>query len=53
MARLARVIAPGLPHHITQQGNRRRQTFFCDEDYRTYLELVAEWCAAHEVEIWA
>jgi len=53
MARLARVVAPGLPHHITQRGNRRQQTFFCDEDYRTYLELMAEWCAAHEVEICA
>ena len=53
MARLARVVAPGLPHHITQRGNRRQQTFFCDEDYQSYLELMAEWCAAHEVEIWA
>ena len=34
-------------------GNRRQQTFFGDEDYRTYLELMAEWCAACEVEIWA
>ena len=32
MARLARVVAPGFPHHITQRGNRRQQTFFCDED---------------------
>jgi hypothetical protein len=23
MARLAQVVGPGLPHHITQQGNRR------------------------------
>jgi putative transposase len=53
MARLARVIAPCLPHLITQRGNRRQQTFFCDEDYRIYLELMGEWCTAHEVEIWA
>jgi len=33
MARIARVIAPGTPHHITQRGNRRLQTFFCDDDY--------------------
>ena len=32
MARLARVIAPGMPHHVTQRGNRRRQTFFGEED---------------------
>jgi putative transposase len=53
MARLARVVAPGFPHHITQRGNRGQQTFFCDEDYQCYLELMAEWCGAHQVEIWA
>ena len=53
MARLARVIAPGLPHHVTQRGNRRQQTFFCDEDYQSYIHLMSEWCGAHEVEIWA
>ncbi len=42
MARLARVVAPGLPHHVTQRGNRRQQTFFCDEDYQIYPELMAE-----------
>jgi hypothetical protein len=25
-------VAPGVPHHITQRGNRGRQTFFCDAD---------------------
>src|SRR5271156_5357111 len=53
MARLARVVAPGLPHYITQRGNRHQQTFSCDEDYQAYLELMAEWCGAHAVEILA
>jgi putative transposase len=53
MARLARVVAPGLPHLITQRGNRGQQTFFCDEDYQSYLELMAQWCGAHQVEIWS
>ena len=53
MPRLARVVVPGLPHHITQRGNRRQQTFSCDEDYRSYLELMGQWCSAHQVEIWA
>jgi putative transposase len=51
--RLARVVVPGFPHHITQRGNRKQQTFFCDEDFQRYLELMAEWCTAHEVEILA
>jgi len=37
MARLAWVVAPGYPHHVTQRGNRRMQTFFGDEDRRAYL----------------
>ena len=53
MARLARVVVPGLPHHITQRGNRRQPTFFCDEDYECYLELMGQSCSAHQVEIWA
>ncbi len=53
MARLARVIAPGVPHHLTQRGNRRQQTFFSDNDYRAYLDLMAEWCAKQGVEVWS
>lgn len=53
MARLARIIAPGLPHHITQRGNRRQPTFFGTRDYRAYLDLMADWCGRHKVEVWA
>ena len=53
MARLARVVAPGYPHHITQRGNRRQRTFFGAADYRAYLALMAEWCAGQQVEILA
>ena len=52
MARLARVVIPGMPHHVTQRGNRRQQTFFNDGDYTAYLELMAEWCREEGVEIW-
>ena len=37
MTRLARIVIPGLPHHVTQRGNRREQVFFSDADYRFYL----------------
>jgi putative transposase len=53
MARIARVIAPGVPHHITQRGNRRQQTFFSDSDYQAYLDLMSEWCTKCHVDIWA
>lgn len=45
--------APGCPHHITQRGNRRQQTFFCDDDYQAYISLMSEWCKRFNVEIWA
>ena len=53
MARLARVVVPGHPHHVTQRGNRRQQTFFSDTDYQLYKGLLASWCAREGVEIWA
>ena len=53
MARISRVIALGIPHHITQRGNRRQQTFFCDDDYSVYIDLMAEWCRKYHVAIWA
>lgn len=53
MPRIARVIAPGIPHHITQRGNRRMQTFFGDKDYKAYVDIMAEWCFKYSVQIWA
>lgn len=53
MTRLARIVVPGLPHHVTQRGSRRQRTFFSDADYRAYLALVGDWCARAEVAIWA
>jgi putative transposase len=53
MARMARAVAPGMPHHITQRGNRRQQTFFNAEDSLAYLDLMATWCIEYQVEIWA
>ena len=41
MPRLARVVAPSVPHHATQRGNRRQPTFFVEKDYGTDLELMA------------
>ncbi|MBV5318944.1 MAG: transposase [Desulfobulbaceae bacterium] len=53
MPRIARLIAPGIPHQVTQRGNRRMETFFCDQDYQDYLDLMAEWCAKCHVSVWA
>lgn len=53
MSRIARLIAPGIPHHVTQRGNRRMETFFPEEDYQAYLSLMAEWCRKFRVSVWA
>jgi len=42
-----------MPHHVTQRGNRRQPTFFAEEDYAAYLELMSERCREEGVEIWA
>ena len=53
MPRIARVILPGYPHHITQRGNRKQDVFFYDSDYRYYLKELKDWCDAEDIEIWA
>jgi len=53
MVRIARVVVPGFPHHITQRGNRRQETFFSDDDYRSYTDVMSQWCIRCNVEVWA
>lgn len=53
MPRLARPVFAGVPHHITQRGNRRENVFFSDADRESYLEWLAEYCAVHGVEVLA
>ena len=42
MPRVARIVIPGIPHHITQRGNNRQDTFFVDDDRRRYLAILKE-----------
>jgi putative transposase len=53
MARLARVVIPGLPHHVTQRGNRRERVFFEDDDYAAYLALIASAARCAGTSIWS
>jgi putative transposase len=53
MSRLARLVVPGIPHHVTQRGNRRETTFFSDADYRLYRDLLGEAARKAGAEIWA
>ena len=53
MTRLARIVVPGLPHHVTQRGNRREAIFFEDGDQEVYRDLLAEQTRKAGVEVWA
>jgi len=53
MPRAARLVLPGMPHHVTQRGNRRQPTFFSDADYALYLGLLRHWCGEAGTAVWA
>ncbi len=53
MARLPRVVLPGIPHHVTQRGNRRERASFEDGDFALYLDLLADASERAQVEIWS
>ena len=42
MARLPRVVAIDVPHHVTQRGNARQVILADDSDRLTYLELLRQ-----------
>jgi putative transposase len=53
MPRTARIVIPGYPHHVTQRGGRRQQTFFEETDYADYLDLLADNLPRSAAEVWA
>lgn len=53
MARMARLVVPGHPHHVTQRGVRRMEVFLQDSDYQDYLTLISKAAKKAGTEIWA
>jgi len=53
MPRIARIVATGYPHHVTQRGNNRTTVFFDDEDRQTYLKLLSLYSQKNHLQIWA
>lgn len=53
MARLARLVVPGVPHHVTQRGARRQLTFFQPADYRLYRLLLRKEASRWGLSVWA
>ncbi|MGD0299755.1 MAG: transposase [Bryobacteraceae bacterium] len=50
---MARVVAAGIPHHVTQRGNARQNVFDDSVDRKTYLSLLRRYASEHELRIWA
>jgi len=42
MPRRARIALPGVPLHLIQRGNNRQACFYAEDDYRFYLDWLAE-----------
>ena len=53
MPRISRAIAVGYPHHVTQRGNYRQTVFSEADDYRNYLDYLAQYAPQCDLEIWA
>ena len=53
MPRIARVVAKGYPHHVTQRGNYRQPVFEEDNDYVQYLEWLKDYGKKYSLKIWA
>ena len=51
MGRVARVVVPGYPHHITQRGVRSLPVFFGDNDRIEYLRLLKKQTERFGVQI--
>jgi len=53
MSRIARIVVPGAPHHVTQRGNRGQRVFLGAQDYALYRDWLAQSCRKFGVACWA
>jgi len=51
MARIARLVIPGIPHHVTQRGNNRKQVFFSSQDHLLYLQLFKDYAERYHLSL--
>jgi putative transposase len=51
MPRLARVVVPECPHHVTQRGNARPDVFYTPGDRQVYLRLLQQYSEHYSLRI--
>jgi hypothetical protein len=53
MPGVARIVIPGVPHHITQRGNQRQDIFFTSGYRLVYLKLLMEYSTRYGLKIFS
>jgi putative transposase len=53
LPRIARLVVPDIPHHVTQRGNRREPVFFEAGDYARYLGFLRSGAEKSGTAVWA
>jgi putative transposase len=53
MPRIARLVIPGIPYHITTRGNRRQDVFFSPDDRVNFLKWLKQYSLLHDLDILA
>jgi putative transposase len=53
MPRIARIVAVGYPHHVTQRGNYQQKTFRCQKDFVQYLIWLEKYCQQYFLFLYA
>ena len=51
MPRTARIVIPGVPHHVTQRGNNKQDVFFTPEDRRVYLSMLRNFASRLQLKV--
>jgi putative transposase len=51
MARIARVVIPGVPVHVVQRGNHQADVFHTARDHQIFLEILEQSCDEHGVNV--
>jgi putative transposase len=51
MARLARIVAVNVPHHVTQRGNAQQFILAADSERLVYLQLLQQYVKLHELSL--
>jgi len=51
--RQARIVFPGVPHHVTQRGNHRERVFLAQGDAEAYLSLLHAYSQRFELKVFA